>query len=815
MTTTGTRTVGELLAAMALEEKCTLLSGSNAWTIPGCQRLGVSSWTVSDGPIGVRGRGRSPALCLPSSTAWAATWDVEIVAEMGAAVAREAKDRAIQMVLGPTVNMHRDPRGGRHFECYSEDPFLTSAVAVAYIRALQAEGIGTCLKHYVANDQEFERHSMSSDVPERALREIYLAPFEAAVKEAGVKAVMAAYNDINGVQACEHVELNEEVLRREWGFEGLIISDWWAVKDNARAALGGLDIEMPGPGRFWGNGKLADAVARGDVPEHVVDAKAGRVLQFLEWAGGIGAELPGEADEASVDRPEDRELARRAAVESMVLLKNDGVLPLDPDRLTRVAVLGPNAENTVLLGGGSATVFPHHTTNVVQALRDRLGADEVTHVAAPPMIRRVPDFTPDLVGQGGVTVDVFDGPQPSGTPALTQHVTRPLFNWSRETWPVTGPDLSVRATCSLTPNVGGRWRLGIAGLGDVSLTVDGQVVADSREGHVNSSMEQVLAFGLVDLEEGRAYEVVAEYRAARHHMGAATARFGGAPDAADPGYLERCVKSAREADVAIVVTGTNTEVESEGGDRASIALPGDQDELVRAVAAANPRTVVVNNSGSPVLMPWADDVAAIVQAWFPGQEGGDAITDVLFGEAEPGGRMPTTWPKRIEDTPAFTNYPGENGHVLYGEGVFIGYRWYDARDIDPLWPFGHGLSYTTFAWGEPRVSTAGSAEDLRVTVEVDVTNTGERRGTEVVQCYVAPRRPRLARPPHELKGFARLDLAPGETGTARITLDVRAFSAWDPAMHGWVIDGESFELRLGRSSRDIVATAPLNFRADR
>jgi beta-glucosidase len=263
------------------------------------------------------------------------------------------------------------------------------------------------------------------------------------------------------------------------------------------------------------------------------------------------------------------------------------------------------------------------------------------------------------------------------------------------------------------------------------------------------------------------------------------------------------------------VTGTNTEVESEGGDRASIALPGDQDELVRAVAAANPRTVVVNNSGSPVLMPWADDVAAIVQAWFPGQEGGDAITDVLFGEAEPGGRMPTTWPKRIEDTPAFTNYPGENGHVLYGEGVFIGYRWYDARDIDPLWPFGHGLSYTTFAWGEPRVSTAGSAEDLRVTVEVDVTNTGERRGTEVVQCYVAPRRPRLARPPHELKGFARLDLAPGETGTARITLDVRAFSAWDPAMHGWVIDGESFELRLGRSSRDIVATAPLNFRADR
>ncbi|MEX0783412.1 MAG: glycoside hydrolase family 3 C-terminal domain-containing protein [Dehalococcoidia bacterium] len=797
-------TIDELLSEMTLEEKCTLLSGANAWTIPGCERLGVSSWTVSDGPIGVRGRGRSPALCLPSSTAWAATWDVELVAEMGAAVAREAKDRAIQMVLGPTVNMHRDPRGGRHFECYSEDPFLTSRIAVAYIRALQAEGIGACLKHYVANDQEFERHSMSSDVPERPLREIYLAPFEAAVKEAGVKAVMAAYNDINGVQACEHVELNEGVLRGEWGFEGLIISDWWAVKGTARAAIGGLDVEMPGPGRFWGHGRLADAVAEGEVPEAVVDAKVRRVLSFLEWAGGIGNELPGDVQEGSVDRPEDRELARRAATESMVLLKNDGVLPLDPEKLTRVAVLGPNAENTVLLGGGSATVFPHHTTNVLDSLRERLGAVEVAHVPAPPMTRRVPDFTPDLVGQEGVRVEVFEGREPSGAPVLTQQVTRPLFNWSRETWPVAGPDLTVRATCTLTPNVGGRWRLGMAGLGAVRLMLDGAAVADSREGHVNSSMEQVLAFGWADLEAGRAYEVVAEYRAARHHMGTAMARFGGAPDPADPGYLERCVEAARSADVAIVVTGTNTEVESEGADRLSIALPGEQDDLVRAVAAANPRTVVVNNSGSPVLMPWVDEVAAIVQAWFPGQEGGDAITDVLLGEAEPGGRMPTTWAKRIEDTPAFTNYPGENGHVLYGEGVFMGYRWYDARDIEPLWPFGHGLSYTTFAWGDPRVRREGD----QVVVTVEVTNTGSRRGTEVVQCYVAPTHPPLARPPQELKGFARLDLAPGETGTARMVLDPRTFSAWDPSAHGWVVDGAPFELRLGASSRDIRTRIP-------
>ncbi len=801
-------TTEDLLAAMTLEEKCTLLSGATAWNIPGCERLGVSSWTVSDGPIGVRGRGRSPALCLPSSTAWAATWDVELVGEMGRAVAREARDRAIQMVLGPTVNMHRDPRGGRHFECYSEDPFLTSAIAVAYIRALQAEGIGACLKHYVANDQEFERHSMSSDVPERALREIYLAPFEAAVKQAGVKAVMAAYNDINGLQACEHIELNEGVLHGEWGFDGLIVSDWWAVKDTVRAAIGGLDVEMPGPGRFWGQERLADAVTRGDVPAEVVDAKARRVLAFLEWTGGIGAELPGEAQETSVDRPEDRALARGAATESMVLLKNDGVLPLDPAVVGRVAVFGPNAGDTVLLGGGSATVFPHHTASVLDSLRQR-EAFEVVHVPAPPMVRRVPDFTPDLVGQDGVLVEVFDGREPSGAPATTLRATRPWLSWTRDTWPVGGRDLAVRAAASLTPNVGGRWRLGIAGLGNVRLMLDGALIADSRKGHVNSNMEQVLAFGWADLEPGRPYTVVAEYRAARHHMGMASVRFGGAPDPADPGYLDRCAEAARSAGVAIVVTGTNTETESEGGDRRSIALPGDQDDLVRTVAAANPRTVVVNNSGSPVLMPWVDEVAAIVQAWFPGQEGGDAITDVLLGDADPGGRMPTTWPKRIEDTPAFTSYPGENGHALYGEGVFMGYRWYDTRGIEPLWPFGYGLSYTTFAWGDPRVTFAGTGTDPRVTVDLEVTNTGARRGTEVVQCYVAPTRPRLARPPQELKGFVRLDLDPGETATATIELDHRAFSAWDPAEHAWVIDGDPFELRLGASSRDIRATVAL------
>jgi beta-glucosidase len=292
-------------------------------------------------------------------------------------------------------------------------------------------------------------------------------------------------------------------------------------------------------------------------------------------------------------------------------------------------------------------------------------------------------------------------------------------------------------------------------------------------------------------------------------MGFAACRFGGAPDPADAGYIDRCAEAARGADVAIVVTGTNTEVESEGADRLSIALAGDQDELVRAVAGANPRTVVVNNSGSPVLMPWVEEVAAIVQAWYPGQEGGDAVADVLLGETEPGGRMPTTWPKRLEDTPAFTNYPGENGHVLYGEGVFMGYRWYDARAIEPLWPFGHGLSYTTFAWGEPRLESTGTGADFRVTLQVDVTNTGERRGTEVVQCYVAPTHPRLARPPQELKGFARLDLEPGETKTARIVLDRRAFSAWDPAEGGWVVDGAPFELRLSASSRDVRARVQL------
>lgn len=799
----------ELLARMTLDEKTAMLSGATAWIIPGCERLGVSAWTVSDGPIGVRGRGRAPALCLPSPSAWAATWDTALVAEMGAAIAREAKDRAIQLVLGPTVNIHRDPRGGRHFECYSEDPYLSARIAVAYVSALQANGVGACVKHFVANDHETNRHDINCEVGERALREVYLAPFEAAVKEAGAWSVMASYNDINGVQACEHVALIEGVLRGEWGFRGLVISDWYAVKDTVRAALGGLDIEMPGPGRFWGEGRLREAVERGDVPEAVVDAKVRRVLAFLDWAGGIGEELPQTED--SIDRPEARALARRAAARSMVLLKNGGILPLDRSRLRRVAVLGPNARETVLLGGGSAMVTPQHTSNVLDSLSERLAPDvEVVFVEGPKQQRRVRDFSSDLLGPEGVRVEVFDGPDIAGEPAIVTDVSRPLLAWTRETWPVAGPDVAVRATCTITPASGGRWRLGIAGRGEARLLVDGEVVADTANGWVNSGMEQHLAVGWRDLEAGRTYRVLAEYRAERNHLGMAGMRFGGEPDPADPGYLARAAEAARNADVAIVVTGTTTEVESEGSDRLDIALPGEQDELVAAVAAANARTVVVNNSGSPVTMPWADAVAAILQAWYPGQEGGEAVVDVLLGEAEPDGRLPTTWPRRLRDVPAYTSFPGEAGRCEYSEGVFVGHRWYDTRAIEPLWPFGHGLSYTQLSWGAMTLSADRIARDgseLRLVVEVPVTNTGPRPGSEVVQCYVAPIGGSLLRPEQELKGFGRLDLEPGETGVARIELDRRAFCAWDPRVHGWVVDGRAFEIRVGASSRDIRGRA--------
>ena len=792
-----------LVGDLTLEEKCRMVAGEGPWIIPGCERLGIPDWCVSDGPVGVRGRYMGPGLVVPGPSAIAATWNPALVHELGQALATEAADRKVDMILAPTVNLHRSPRGGRHFESYSEDPALSSRIAVSYITGVQSQGVGACVKHFVANDQEFERRTINVDVDERSLREIYLPPFEAAVKEAGARAVMGAYNFVNGHHACAQPQMLIDVLKEEWGFDGLVVSDWGAIKETVAPALYGLDLEMPGPGRWWGRGLLLEAVVAGRVDKSLVDDKVRRIVGFLNWAGRIDTAT--DHDEASVDRQEHRALARRAAAESMVLIRNDGgLLPLAGDRT--VALIGPGADETALFGGGSASLVPHRTTSVLESLGDRLGPRLVGHAPGIDM-RRKAEAVPESWIDDGVQFELYDGIGFDGEPFETLYRPLPFNSWIGDNWPKDCDAMSVRLEFTMTPERSGRHRLCALGFAHARLFVDGQLVADNHIDRFSASLGVHGGHGYLDLEAGHPYRIRLDHVPPEGNMWVSIVDVGiELADLSREEGLSNAATLAAQADTAVVVVGSSSEWESEGSDRDSIELPNNQDELVERVLDANPNTVVVLNCGAPMTMPWLDRAAAVVLAWYPGQEAGEAIADVLVGDAEPGGRMPTSWAWREQDTPAYLNYPGEAGVVRYGEGIFVGYRWYDARGIEPMIPFGHGGSYTTFEWGPPEVSGEGT----EVTVSIPVTNTGLRPGSEVVQIYVAPPTGDVPRPPKELAGFAKLTLDPADAGAAEIELCERSFARWDPEIHDWVIDPGQYRLVVAASAADVRSVLTLD-----
>ncbi len=785
------------ISEMTLDEKCAMVRGRATWVVSGCERLGIPDWCVSDGPVGVRGRTMGPGLVMPGPSALAATWNPELVQRVGEALGVEGKDRKVDLLLAPTVNLHRSPRGGRHFESYSEDPELSSRIAVAYITGVQSQGVGACVKHFVANDQEFERFNINVEVDERALREIYLPPFEAAVIEAGVWSVMGAYNFVNGHHACAHPELLVEVLKGEWGFRGFVVTDWAAIKETVAPALNGLDLEMPGPGRFWGRGELSAAVRAGEVPEEVIDAKVRRIMVFLHWAGRLDTAT--DHEEASIEREEHRALARRTAAESMVLLHNrKSVLPLAAGE--SVALIGPGAAGTALLGGGSATLTPHRTTTVLDEMTERLGHRLVGTAPGVNMARSAASVPAGWIGADGVRIELYDGMTIAGEPFQVEHRDAAFNVWFGESWPEGHDTMSVRMSFDMTPPEGGRHRFCAVGFAHARLYVNDELVADNDRNGFSAGFGRKGGEGYLHLEGGCTYRVRLDHlpRDARQWVCMVDVGAELAVDNREELLVEAEELAAR-ADAAVVVVGTNTEWESEGADRDSISLPNGQDELVQRVIAANPRTAVVLNCGAPTTLDWLDDTGAAVLAWFPGQEAGPAITDVLLGDAEPGGRMPTTWAVRECDTPSFLNYPGEAGVVRYGEGVFVGYRFYDARGIEPLIPFGHGGSYTTFEWGRPVLQG-------RHTVEVPVTNTGDRPGSEVVQVYVAPVESVVPRPHKELAGFSKVHVEPGDTAVATVDLRLRAFSRWDPGVHDWVIDPGQYDIVVAASAVDVRST---------
>lgn len=789
--------------------------------------------------MGVRGRGigmgveMAKGLMMPAPIAMAASWDVELLAESGTAIGTEARDRKVQVLLAPTVNLHRVPTSGRTFECYSEDPYLTSRMAASFIRAVQAQGVGACIKHFAANEQETDRFIADSIVGERALRELYFAPFEAAVKEANVKAVMGSYNSVNGTQACANRWLLHDVLRGEWGFEGFVVTDWSALHSAKEPVLAGTDLEMP-TGGYWSGGQLLELAESGEVPEEVIDRRVLNVMRFLEWAEMLQGET--DHEEQVVEHPGHAELARRAAAAGTVLVHNrKGLLPLnasaaDSRPLKSVALLGPNSLRPCPGGGGSAELGLRESPDLPTALREHLSESvTVTHHPYFSLDRDAPPLPEEWLGPEGTTLEFYEGRSISGEPALTRTNAPVPMMYFGGNWPVESSYfLAVRQRLVITPDASGPWRFCGAGFSDVLLYADGALVSDNRDNSFSLGPGLKGGEGIVQLEAGKPVDLTLEHTSERQHQRFILSDIRAAPlrpAEEEEAVISAGIEAAAEADVAIVVVGSTSHWETEGADRPSLSLPLRQDELVRRAIEANPDTVVVVNSGAPMLLPWLDDAAAVLANWYPGQEGAAALADVLAGVAEPAGRMPITWPRSFEDTPAGANtprtHPGTDGKVFYDEGVLIGHRWLDAHDIEPAVCFGHGGSYTSFEWREPEVTgefpedqlfETGSSAGL--TVSVNVKNTGQRAGSEVVQCYLSCQsaNPDAAatsdalprRPPQWLAGFAKLHLAPGETATAEITLNARSFARWSDK--GWTIDPGAYQIRLSRSSRDVVFT---------
>lgn len=663
--------IGEIVSKMTLEEKANLCVGASSWTTTSVERLGVPELIMSDGPHGVRKvkdpdsmvQESMPATCFPTASCTASTWDVELLHKMGEALAEECIALNVDVLLGPGTNMKRSPLCGRNFEYFSEDPFLAGELAASYIKGVQSKGVGTSLKHFAANNQEYQRFTISSMVDERTLREIYLPAFEKAVKAGKPYTVMCSYNKLNGTFASENYHLLTEILKDEWGFEGLVVSDWGAVRNRVAALKGGLDLEMPGKHDLFVK-QVIDAVHAGELDEKLLDESARRILKVVFQAKKT-------AKQGSFDAEAHHQLAARIATEGVVLLKNNGLLPLKPGK--QIAVVGRAAEAAHFQGGGSSHINPTNVSVPFKELKALGGDAEFSYAEGYP---------------------------------------------------------------------------------------------------VDDTFRQDL--------------------------------------------IDQAVTISQSADVAVLYIALPTYKESEGYDRVDLDLTRQQVELIKAVSKVQPNTVVVINNGAPVAMDeWIDGVAAVLEGWMMGQAGGVAIADVLFGKVNPSGKLAETFPKKLEDTPAYINWPGEAGDVRYGEGLFIGYRYYDYRKVPVLFPFGYGLSYTTYEYSNAKTSKSTFKDTEGVTVSVDVTNTGKFAGKEIVQVYVHDQKSKLVRPEKELKGFAKVELKPGETKTVSIPLDFRSFAYYHPAYKQWVAEEGEFDLLIGASSQDIRHTLTVKLESTR
>ncbi|OGM43359.1 beta-glucosidase J [Aspergillus bombycis] len=798
-----TADIERILQQLTPDEKVALLTGEDFWHTVPIPRLGVPSIRLSDGPNGLRGTkffGSVPSACLPCGTAIGATFDRDLAVTIGHLLAAEAKAKGAHVVLGPTINIPRGPLGGRGFESFSEDPLLSGMIAGNYCKGLKERNIVATLKHFVCNDQEHERMAVNSLVTERALREIYLLPFMTAIAIGEPDAIMTAYNKVNGIHAAESSRLLQDILRGEWGWDGLLMSDCWSRPGNARSnALRGS--------------ALTHAIAANKVSMATVNARVRAVLKLVQKASRSG--IPERAPEGHLNREEDRRLLRKVASEAIVLMKNEeGILPLNKRR--RVAVIGPNAQVATYCGGGSAALNPYDAVTPFDGITNAAleGVDfsqgVYGHQNLPLLGKRL--RTPD--GHAGFFLRIFNDPPTATTrvPIEERHETDAMVFFLDYSHPDLQSIWYADAEGYFTPDESGLYDFGLCVQGTGKLYVDGHLLVNNAD--VQTPGSSFLGCGTIEergslhLEAGREYRIQVQWGCAKTgkfkvpgvvDFGHGGFRFGACKRLSPAEGIEEAAKLAAHADQVILTAGLSAEWESEGEDRTTMSLPPHTDQLIERVLAANPNTVIVLQSGTPVEMPWIDQAKAVVHAWYGGNETGNAIADVIFGDVNPSGKLPLTFPRRLKDNPTYFNYRSEGGRVLYGEDVYVGYRFYDEAGVDPLFPFGHGLSYTTFELSGLEL-TKGSSHDMKV--KCTVRNTGQRAGAEVIQLYVAPVSPPIKRPLKELKEFRKVWLEESAQEVITIPLDlVRATSFWDETSSSWCSYQGAYRIMVGTSSR--------------
>ena len=795
------RRAESILSKMTLEEKIDLIGGVDSFFIRGVPRLNLPRLRMADGPIGVRNYG--PATTMAGGIALAATWNPALAERVGTEIGRDARAKGVHFLLAPGVNIYRAPMNGRNFEYFGEDPFLASRIAVGYIKGVQSRGVSATIKHFMGNNSEFDRHNTGSVIDERTMREIYLPVFEAAVKEAHVGAIMDSYNLTNGVHMTQNSYLNIDVVRKDWGFDGLIMSDWTSTYDAVAAANGGLDLEMPFA-KFMNRENLLPAIKEEKVSVATIDEKVKRILRTairFDW-------LDREQTDLTIPRynPQGRAVALQAARESMVLLKNEGnVLPLDKAKTKSIAVIGPDAYPAVPVGGGSARVQPFAAISFLEGISNHPGVGTPTYHRGLPTLAEMAQATNLSTavtnGKDGVIAEYFSNPDLQGSPAATRTETRIDYGGPGVTpGPGIPDESSARWTGYYTAQHEGQFDVFLQAPGEnvrYRLFIDDKLVLNSWE-HSTAAVN----YTTTSLADGPHKIVLEHFR----HKGRAAPRLrlGIVP-------LNNIVdadakKLAAKADAVLLAVGFDPETETEGSDR-TFRLPPGQEQLIQEIATANHNTIVVITSGGAVDMAlWIDRVSGVLQAWYSGQEGGTALAEILFGDVNPSGRLPATFERRWSDNPVHDSYYPEAGtnRIAYKEGVFVGYRGYEKNGTKPLFPFGYGLSYTSFKYGNLEIrATANATTNPRYEISFDVKNAGIREGSDVAQVYVGDTHAKVPRPLRELRGFAKVNLRPGETRRVTIPVDARALAYYDVNRKQWRADAGDFEVMVGRSADQI------------